>query len=175
MSYWRFRTDANYQNLLVEKDFDFWRQFDEHKFVNNWEPFEVQINVEGEEIVGDFPSPLIVWTPVFGQKALQILYPLIQKDVEVLPLICRTEQLYLINVTTIIDCLDYTCSEFERFESGRIMQVIHYCFKKDIIYPHIFRIRMGSNQVDSWVCVSNLFKEAVEHSKLKGVLFEPLP
>lgn len=67
--------------------------------------------------------------PVFDDEALEILHPLIKKDVEVLPLAFSERDFYAINITTVLDCIDYDKAQYKLFSDGkRIMRFIKYAF-----------------------------------------------
>jgi len=121
---------------------------------------------------GDFPG-LYGGQIVFSEKALNALLPLIQSDVQVIPLQCEEEQLFLIHLTRHVDGLDLERSDIQwSIENKMINTIKHYVFYveklKDI---NICRVPIYF----PWVYVSDAFKAAVEEHDLKGLLWKPLP
>ena len=108
--------------------------------------------------------------PVFSKNAIEKLYDLIKDDVEFLPLDCDEGDFSMINVTTVLDAIDYEKSDFERFKSsGRIMYFEKYVFREDVVKGHnIFKI-VDENL--NPVFVSDDFVKAVRKNRLKGFRF----
>ena len=75
---------------------------------------------------------------------------------------------YLYHVTTVLEALDESKSVLERFSSGRIMRVIKYVLKDDVVANHdVFRI-----SGDKWkIVVSEHFVERIKKSGLEGFIF----
>lgn len=120
---------------------------------------------------GDFPS-LYRPTPVFSQRAWDILSPLIATFVEPLPLIHPSGEIYFaINVLELVDCLNLTQSKVTRNDaSGRISKIHLYRFKRQLLEDkHIFKLpeTMGLE-----VLVSQEFKDLVTVNCLDGLIFE---
>src|SRR5438128_1205934 len=82
-----------------------------------WTPMRVEYyEEEGEEgkLIGDFPSiGGLIPFPISG-RALEMLYPTIKDNVEVLDLIIDLDKFYALNVF-VYDCLDHSRSIFTRF------------------------------------------------------------
>lgn len=157
-----------YHSLLLESsnDWDVFQQFDGRKLGDSWTPIPVKIYRSLE--AGDFPS-LASHVPVFSRRALQSLSPLIGDCIEALPLKNNVEELYAINVLDVVDCLDYSRSEFKYFSDGEIMDIVRYAFKADCIRDkHIFKVRESPL---NRVLVSEEFKNVVEGSGLEGLIF----
>lgn len=123
---------------------------------------------------GDFPV-LFGTEVIFRERALQALRPLIKDSIQVIPLQCKEDKLYLIHVTNFVDCLDRTRSKIKwltGFENKIIFQVHHYeFFEKNIVQENIFRIP----ELFTTTFVSDTFKTTVEGQGLQGLLWEPLP
>lgn len=139
-----------------------------------WTPWHVEL-FEGEDEdkkpIGNFPSlggsvPLAI-----SAQALEVLNTLIKDNVEVLDLMTHVGKFYALNVFT-SNCLDHSRSVFERFSDGGIMRVDKYAFRPGTLKgKHIFRIP----EVWSHTFVDDVFKQAVEKNRLKGLLFYPIP
>jgi len=80
---------------------------------------------------------------------------------------------YVINVTDLIDCLDYDNSEIKRFpSSGRVMRVIKYVFKiEKLRNTTIFKLPEFPKAISY---VTEEFKNVVEENNIKGFKFKEL-
>ncbi|WP_166242599.1 imm11 family protein [Paenibacillus turpanensis] len=112
--------------------------------------------------------------PIFSGRAVQTLAQLLNPNVELLPLQHPTKRYFAVNVTRIVDGLDYEKSVVEYAEGlpGVIKEASRFEFKIDAIkeYP-IFKIPEFKNRR---VFVTDIFKDAVEANGLKGFAFELL-
>lgn len=119
--------------------------------------------------LGDAPNYII---PVFSENALHNLMPLIGHDVEALKLEYE-EEYYAINVTTVIDAIDYEKSKFITFNDGNgILSFSEYSFLPEKVKnTAIFKI---SDECRSFPLVSDEFKKTVEEKNLKGFKFRLL-
>jgi hypothetical protein len=60
---------------------------------------------------------------------------------ELLPVSARGKTFYIYHVTTVLDALDDVRSVVERFSNGRIMRVIKYALREDVIAERdVFRM-----------------------------------
>src|SRR5450432_4439835 len=132
MGFWEIHPDSDAYRVLKDltADEEWWLDF---RFKwgatigDAWPEVHVKV-LGGKKRHGDFPSFLGI--PIFSERALKLLLPLIRDSIEVLPLMCETENLFAINVVRVMDCLDHDLSEFEKFSDGRIMRVENYVFKE---------------------------------------------
>jgi len=130
-----------------------------------WTPIPVKFK-KGQRR-GDFPF-LVTSIPVFSERALQVLKPLVADKIEILPLECQEEPLYAINVLDVVYCLDYSRSKFEFFLGNRTIK--KYAFKEGSIYGHhLFKL-----ETERGVLVSHRFKSLVEQNGLVGLTFKPV-
>lgn len=92
-------------------------------------------------------------------------------NAEILPIFCEDKEFFAINVTTVLDCIDYESSEYETFKSsGRIMCFIKYSFIEDEIKNvHIFKTK---DETLGYPFVSEAFRQRVLESDLTGFKFE---
>ena len=118
--------------------------------------------------LGDYTKCLGIIT--FSQNAIEKLYDLIKDDVEFLPLDCDEGDFSMINVTTVLDAIDYEKSDYIMFDDGkRIMRFKKYVFREDVVKGHdIFKI-VDENL--NPVFVSDDFVKAVRKNRLKGFRF----
>ncbi len=121
---------------------------------------------------GDFPE-FYGLHPLFSERALTILWPLIQNDAQVIPLQCEEERFYLIHVTRFIDGLDLENSDIHWIIKDKLIsRVNHHVFHEEKVSGvNIFKVPIHF----TWTFVSDAFKEAVEEHDLKGLLWKPLP
>jgi len=123
---------------------------------------------EGMEL-GDAPNYII---PVFSGKAVCCLMPLIGKNVEVLRLEYEKEY-YGINVTTVIDAMDYGKSKYISGIDGKdILSISEYSFLPEKVKnTPIFKI---SDERQGFPLVTDEFKQIVESQNLEGFVFKLL-
>lgn len=109
--------------------------------------------------------------PVFSEKAAIVLNDLLAGNAETLPLECADGIFYAVNVTTVLDCIDYQRSRYKTFRDGkRIMRFTEYAFDAQKIEGvHIFKIK---DEPLKRPFVSEEFKKAVEKNCLTGFRFE---
>lgn len=112
--------------------------------------------------------------PIFSEHAVQMLTSYLESNVELLPLQHPTESFYAVNVTRVIDGLDYENSIVEYVEGhpNVVRKVLRFAFKLDIIrdYP-IFKTPVHKRLR---VFVTDAFKNTVEANGLNGFTFELL-
>lgn len=108
---------------------------------------------------------------ILNEYAFNILNPYLKGHTQVFRLKNQDDVLYVINVTDIIDCLDYDKSEIKRFpSSGRVMKVIEYSFHKDKLKnATIFKL---PEFVKTTCYVTEEFKKATEENNIKGFKYE---
>lgn len=118
--------------------------------------------------LGDAPGFIF---PVFSKRALDCLSGLINKDVEVLPLVFDEQEFFGINVITVLDAIDYENSIYRTYCDGkRIMTFKKYAFISSVIKDvPIFKIK---DEKTRYAFVSEDFKNKVEENNLLGFQFE---
>ena len=129
MKIWQLCFDVNnYANLqaIPPLTADEIQSFNGTKKLSSWSPRQVE-PIETDLKLGDAPGFTI---PVFSQKACDVLMPLMEQDVELLPLACSKGAFFGVNVTNLLDVIDYDSSVFRRFSDGkRIMAFQKYSFR----------------------------------------------
>jgi hypothetical protein len=141
--------------------------------LNELSPLQRRLARQGEMTKGDFPSFYAVGV-VFSERALQVLSPLIQNSVQVIPLQSVEEHLYLIHVTEVVDCLDIERSEVDYILGGEhISHIKHYEFKNLELLEEIGIFEIQDLRASTFV--TDEFKKIVEEHDLKGLLWKPLP
>ena len=124
----------NYKSIQLCDDVnvDYYQMFDGTSLKDNWKSLKVKYYEEDEELKnGDAPGFNI---PVLKKRALDVIFPLIKDDVEILTFDLDGEILYGINVLTLIDAIDYESSIYRTFRDGkRIMAFKKYVFREDML------------------------------------------
>lgn len=169
MKIWQLVLDVeNYDNLLPAEgcSVEELQSYDGRAHIEEWEPIKVERMYPEKRLeLGDAPG--FSYFPVFSNKALDVLLPLIREHVEVLPLDFAEKPLFGINVTTVLDAIDYEKSRYRTFRDGkRIMAFQKYAFRTNVIEGvHIFKI---SDEKVRRAFVSEQFKNLVDDYSLKG-------
>lgn len=94
---------------------------------------------------------------------------LINKEIEFLPLIHDDLNLFIMNVTNILECVDWERSSFERYPTGKFSNFnkLVFDFNKITSDTSIFKIK----EMKTSVFVSDSFKQLIEKNELKGIEF----
>lgn len=171
MKIWILDCDVdNYENLEWEGKLDLGlvQSFNGSQKVKDWKPINVKRMYDRE--FSNTPG-LASHIPVLDDKAIAILQDLLKGNAEILPLNCKEGDFFAINVTNILDCVDYKKSEYKTFRDGkRIMRFIKYVFKpQELISQHLFKI---PDEVLKRPFVSDEFRNRVLESGLSGFVFE---
>lgn len=167
----------NYDSLYrldQEKSFDILQRFlnmGKYQDVEEssiWTPLEVRIESLNTKR-GDFFS-IIARKFASTQKAWNILAPLIENNVQLLPLKSDDGDFNILKVINTIDCLDHTKADiFRSPETNRVLRIRKYVFKTELIQnQHFFSIPESK----FGILVSQSFKDLVEQNNLKGLKFE---
>ena len=176
MKIWRIKQDTKYESLNIVNR-DIWkkfRNFDARQYLNVWEKIYAKKHLpEENEEVGDVVGG-ICGAIALKDKALNFLKPILNDNVEFLPLEYEEdENLTIMNVLNLVDGLDYEKSEFNYFiyNPSKIMNCKKYAFKPDVVKGHhIFKIpETFSIRVD--IFISDELKQKIENSGLKGFKF----
>ena len=175
MKIWHLYYVSNdYDSLIPAVPFtvDDRRSFDGRSKKETWHCLPVKrMEPEKKPKLTDAPG----WEfPIFSKRAMEVLRPLIHNSIEELELQFDEGEYVGINVTAVLDVIDYSKSEYKMFSSGtRIMCFEKYAFRvcDDLINNHIFKI------VDEPIrrpFVSDYFKDVVEKNNLTGFKFKLL-
>lgn len=110
---------------------------------------------------------------ILNEKSYKILYPYIKNEVQIFKIKSENDKLYVVNITNIIDCLDYDKSEIKRFPSSdRVMRIIKYVFKiEKLKNATIFKLPENPKGISY---VTEEFKKVVEENNIKGFKFKEL-
>lgn len=173
MKIWQLQFELDkYDNLIPLKEFtvDEIQSFDGRTKRDIWKPLPVKrMEPEKKLELSDAPGFNI---PVFSKKALDILRPLIQNSIEELELQFQEAEYYGINVTTVLNVIDYSKSKYKMYSDGkRIMAFQKYAFRssEELSNYNIFKI---IDEPTRRAFVSNKFKQTVESNNLSGFKFK---
>lgn len=173
MKIWQLHFEVDkYDNLIPEREFtaEEIQLFDGRKMKDTWKPLNVKrMEPEKELELSDAPGFTI---PVFSKKALEILRPLISNSVEELELQFNEADFYGINVTSVLDVIDYSKSKYRMYSDGkRIMAFQKYAFKtcEELMNNNIFKL---VDEPRRRAFISDEFKRAVEENNLLGFKFK---
>lgn len=172
MRIWHLKFEVDkYDNLIPCVTFSVEQKqaFDGRSLINNWTPIRMK-RMEPEKglELGDAPGFSF---PVFSNRALECLFPLIGNNIEVLPLDFEENEYWGINIVTVLDAIDYEKSIYKTFRDGkRIMCFNRYSFLPKVVENvPIFKI---IDEKTYFAFVSDEFKKVVEDNKLSGFRFE---
>lgn len=172
MKIWKLNFELDlYDNFVPEKEFtvEVIHSFDGREKLKNWIPIKVKrMEPEKNLILSDAPGFLF---PVFSEKALGCLYPLIKNYVEVLPLEFEENNYFGINIINVLDAIDYKKSDYKTFRDGKRIMV----FKKYAFLPYVVRnmpIFKITDEKTRYAFVSSKFKKIVQDNGLTGFKFE---
>ena len=172
MKVWILDCDADsFENLIISDESfnNLLKTFNGEEKNDGWTPIPVR-KMYGDREFSNTPgfAPHI---PVFDNKAVSELSCMLKNEAEILPLHSENGTFYAINVTDVLDCIDYKESEYKTFRDGkRIMRFTKYSFIESIIKKHnIFKIK---DEPLKRPFVSDEFKNIVQSSGLISFKFE---
>lgn len=174
MKIWKLDFELDkYDNLtLLNKiDIDEIQSFDGRTKKEQWgNPEVVKLEPEKGLSLSDAPG-FYAHIPVFNYKTITILSKYLCLDTEILPLQNNENRFFAINITKVLDCINYDKSEFKMFKDGkRILRFKKYSFLEDKIDGNnIFKIKdepLGNP------FVTDEFRNAVIINELTGFIFK---
>lgn len=173
MKIWQLQFEVDkFDNLIPMKEFTAAeiQSFDGRIKKDIWKPLPVKrMEPEKKLELSDAPGFTI---PVFSKKALEILRPLIQNSVEELALQFQEAEYYGINVTAVLNVIDYSKAKYRMYSDGkRIMAFQKYAFRNciELRNNNIFKI---VDEPTRRAFVSDKFKQTVENYNLSGFKFK---
>jgi len=132
----------------------------------NWEPVEFYSS-HRKKSKSDYIK-FLLGSPILSWKARNVLEPYIANDVQFLPIIHELD-LSLVNVVNVLDCVNYSRSKIRTGFQGVFVGFDSIGFNEDMLQDQfIFKIK---EQVEHHVYVTDVFKDIVQQSKLKGFDF----
>ncbi|WP_192181618.1 imm11 family protein [Mesorhizobium amorphae] len=140
------------------------------RVLDTWDPPVMQRIADDDRVYlySDFPW-LGEHAPLLRKPAVDALAASLQPYGQLLPL--RGEEVWLFNVTNVIDALDKERSQIVTFEDGDILAIERYAFHADRIgNAEIFKLPMRASSV----FVNDVFVDRVRNAGLKTVSFKPV-
>lgn len=179
MEIYKLKADVeNYKWVTKQpfRDIEFLDEYLGLSMKKGWKPLTLEyINESGDEDMkfGDFPN-FVPGFSVVSEEAYKALEPVISNETEFLEVSVKDEKrrFYLMNVTLVLDCLDFDNSNIVRFDDGRIMMVKKHYFLENRVKDNII-FRLYGDERD--VFVTKKFIETVEKHKLQGFEFVETP
>jgi hypothetical protein len=140
-----------------------------------WKPFSVKIETPYTKNNGctrgnflGISARNIVCSP----QVWEILKPLIGQHVQLLEITYNNDVFYILKVTTIIDCLDYSKAEVLRSsQTGRVLYVTKYAFKEELIQDNVLFV---IPEMKSCKIATQAFKDYIEEHNLQGLGFQKI-
>jgi len=111
-------------------------------------------------------------TPVFSDRAKQILGAHIDGLGQWLKLECDEAPYWLFNITNVLDALDESRSELARYRSGGVMAIDRYVFHPERLCGQM--MFTPSQRPSAYNLVTDEFVKLVEQHKLTGFHFKLL-
>ncbi|MFX3648362.1 MAG: imm11 family protein [Paenibacillus sp.] len=132
-----------------------------------WTPTKVKTLYKKK--YSDFPR-LIIGKPIMKKNVKEVFEDHISKEVELLPLIHDELELYVVNVTNILECVDWNRSDVRSYSDGDFagFNKLVFDFSKIPNNTYMFKIKETATVE---VFVTDLFKEVVDEHKFKGLNF----
>ncbi len=110
----------------------------------------------------DFPDG----NPIVSERAVQVLWPLIQNECELLPLECANGKYYYLNALSMVDALIEEESEIERLTTGPVINIRRYSFDLTKI-GDLATFRLPQLPTDLYV--TGAFVKAAHDARLTGL------
>lgn len=172
---WKLGRDVdNYESLAWGNDehdinLNYIQSFNGVSKEKNWIPLHLK-RMSNEAEFSNTPG-LSAHIPVFDKNAVDTMKDYLIGNAEILPIFCEDKEFFIINVTRVLDCIDYQVSEYKTFRDGiRIRRFTKYAFiENKIENVHIFKIK---DEPLRSPFVSDAFRRKILDSSLVGFKFE---
>lgn len=128
--------------VVDDRDFETLIPLDGRPRADDWRPPRVELLRENEGVPllhSDFPT-LGLDAIVVRVKARDVIRDVIEGYAEFLPLECASADLWVVNVTNVVDGLDEARSRIARFTSGRVLRIERYAFRKTVLEYPVFKV-----------------------------------
>jgi hypothetical protein len=172
--YFGFENREKVKEML--KDFFAYREDPSISMNRVWKPFSVKLNPPDSSRGnifrrGDFLG-ISARNIVCSPQTWEILKPLIGQHVQLLEITYNNDVFYILKVTTIIDCLDYSKAEVLRSsQTGRVLYVTKYAFKEELIQDNVLFV---IPEMKSCKIATQAFKDYIEKHDLQGLGFQQI-
>lgn len=179
MKIWKVKVEfGNYKSFqLINMDSELLKEFNREMIIGKpqngkWDNMEIEL------IEGNVDSDLSkIWNAVnmlvFSEKAKGNLEALFKDWVEYIPVKYKGTTLYMVNILSIIDALDYDNVTFRKQDTGFIVGVEKYSFISSKIKGiNVFKVMLNGRNYPTEIFVTSEVKKQAEDSKLLGFKFE---
>lgn len=141
--------------------------FDGEPKLDLWTP--IKVRTVSKKSYRDFPVYLSS-KPVISARVKEVIEPFVKDEVEFLPLLHDELDLYMINVTKVLDCVDWKRSDIRTYEDGSLagFNKLVFDFTKIPAETYIFKF---VERASTLVYVTEAFKDLIESHKFKGLDF----
>ena len=171
----RMMPPDGYEGVICMDDdhgYEYVKEMDGKSCADHWHPVPVKRYTEGEDNrPSDFPW-LVSHALVMRRRAVDALRDMFEAGGEILPLATDDDvELFLLNVTRVIDALDLASSQVWRFPgSGRIGSIDAAAFHEPLVRDvDFFKLPiLRANEI----FVGERFIERVQAAGLVGLAFE---
>lgn len=171
MRIWILKSNFDRYNELypaTKLDLDTILSFDGRSKADNWVPIEMKKEYIKKNLI--LPNYIPSELPIIDFEGKIVLQSLIGKNAEFLPLSYDERKCYILNVTNVIDCFDYSKGKFTPRDNGRVHFVKEYAFREEeIVDTDIFKL------IDfpmTTIFVTDKFRNKVIENNLTGFCFE---
>ncbi|SDT40025.1 hypothetical protein SAMN05444162_4133 [Paenibacillaceae bacterium GAS479] len=166
-----YRYENSSKNMILAGDTDDLHplnsRFNGDSKLDIWYPIKVETLYK--RTYNDFPK-YIIGKPIFSEKVKELTESFISDEVEFLPLGHKDMNLFAVNVTKVLDCVDWDRSDIRTFNDGSFAGFNKLVFDFSKIPPNTYIFKYKERAMTQ-VYVTDLFKELVEKHKLKGLDF----
>jgi hypothetical protein len=102
---------------------------------SGWRPIQMQLLRvdEGRQLITSDSPWLGPHALIFGHNAIEKLEGELLKSGELLPLTCKSADVWIYNPTRVLDALNESASSVLRFEDGRIMMIQRHVFLEEVV------------------------------------------
>lgn len=146
----------------------FRESFDGRSWAQDWVPQKIVRLEAGVRPLSDAPH-MYSGLLVLSSRACDAMKGELEGSCELLPMRSDEGEYNIVNVTAVLDCIDYNFALYEKFDDGRIAWFDEYAFDAGSIGSHcIFKIVECTT---SELFVTDLFKEAYEANGFAGLRF----
>lgn len=174
MKIWKIISNSNNPSITMNSDDleKFASIINGNKLIDIWNPVKVVVNnkkfTKGEEGFFNF----LPQSPVVNESIISLLHPFSKNEVEFLPLLHENRNLFLCNITNLIDCVDKEMSITHYSKSGKFIMYKKISFKRNFFIDNNVYLFKIPELADMWFFASDEFKILIENSGLIGPKFE---
>jgi hypothetical protein len=138
--------------------------FDGSSFKSAWSPPKLKTQYKRQ--YKDLPNFLSA-KPVISARVKGIIEPYVSKEVEILSLLHDELELYMLNVTNLLDCIDWQRS-IKSDQSGSIIRFDKQVFDFSKIPSDTYMFKIKEDAIIETYFTDN-FKNLIEKHKIKGL------